>query len=207
MKLGLVAAWKKVKSDHKQLSDPKFKPDLGPMLSKYEADFDEQDDLRQQIDAVKSGFLPYLKATAEARAETRSQMEDARKQLVEQFETEWNKFFSDYGDGSDWATVQKACSTNTGAQKKFIANVDSCVKQLTQQRDSSAKTEATGFAQYLAKRTQLEDKQKKLQTELTKLQDQIPQVVAAYIKVAKQMKDEDLADDINSILKKFPTPA
>lgn len=207
MKLGLVAAWKNIKSAHKQLSDPKFKPDLGPMLSRYEADFDEQDELRKQMDAIKSGFVPYLQAAAQARGETKSQLEDARKQLVDQFNSDWQKFFSDYGDGSDWPTVQKACNTFTSAQKKFIAGLDECVKQLTQQRDSSAKTEVTAFAQYLAKRTQLEDKQKKLQGELTKLQDQIPQVVGAYIKIAKQMKDDDLADDINAILKKFPAPA
>ncbi|HSV13347.1 MAG TPA: hypothetical protein VLI90_03765 [Tepidisphaeraceae bacterium] len=207
MKLGLVAAWKKIAADHKQLSDKRFRPDLGPLLAKYETDFDEQDDLHKQLDAIKSGFVPYLKAAAEARTETKNQLEDARKQLVDQFGADWQKFFNDYGDGSDWEVVQKACNTYTTAQKKFIAAVDSYVKQLTQQRDTSAKGEQTAFTQYLTKRTQVEAKQKKVLGELSKLQDEIPQVIGTYIKIAKQMKDDDLADDINSILRKLPVPA
>jgi hypothetical protein len=206
MKLGLVEAWRKIRADHKQLADPRFKPDLGALLAKYEKDFDEQDDLRKQIDALKSGLVPFIKDMATARRETRTQLEDARKQLVEQFTADYEKFLGDYGDGSDWETVQKACNTYIAAVKKFIAAVDDVVKQLTQSRDTSSKDEVTGISQYLAKRKQVEDKQKKVVDELNKLQDQIPQVVGSYIKTAKQMKDDDLADDINSILRKLPTP-
>jgi Zn-dependent M32 family carboxypeptidase len=206
MKLGLVAAWNKIKASHKQLSDPKFKPDLGALLSKYETDFDEADDLQKQIEALKSGLVPFMKAMAETRGETRDQLEDARKQLVDQATAEYNKFLADYGDGSDWDVVQKACNTFTTTLKKFISGIDDCVKQLTQSRDASTKDEMTGISQYLVKRKQVEDKRTKVHDELDKLQDQIPQVVGSYIKIAKQMKDDDLADDINSILKKLPTP-
>jgi hypothetical protein len=206
MKLGLVAAWNKIKASHKQLSDPKFKPDLGALLAKYETDSDQADDLQNQIEALKSGLVPFIKAMAEARGETKTQLDDARKQLVEQFGTEFNKFFTDYGDGSDWDAAQKACNAYTAATKKFVSSLDNCVKQLTQSRDTSAKNEMTGISQYLAKRKQVEDKRQKVHDELDKLQNQIPQVVGSYLKIAKQMKDEDLADDINSILKKLPNP-
>jgi uncharacterized phage infection (PIP) family protein YhgE len=205
VKLGLVTAWKTIKANHKQLSDPKFKPDLGPLLSKYETDSDEADDLQKQLEALKSGLIPFIKQMTQARAETRDQIEDARKQLVQQGGQDYSKFLADYGDGSDWDGVQKACNAFTVATKNTISAVDDCVKQLTKSRDTGIKDELTGISQYLTARKQVEDKRKKVNDELMKLQSQIPQVVGSYIKIAKQMKDDDLADDINSIMKKFPT--
>ena len=207
MKLGLVAAWKQITSEHKQLSDPKFKPPLAPLLAKYEADSGEVDDLKKQIDDLASSLIQFLKTAAAERGEIRDQIESARKQLVDQLGRDWNAFLSGYGDGADWDGVQKACKTYTTALKAAIPAIDDCVKQLTKSRDQSIKTDLTGIDQNLTKRKQVEDKYKKVADELDKLQDQIPQVVGSYIKIAQQMKDDDLADDINSIMKKFPVRA
>jgi ABC-type transporter Mla subunit MlaD len=207
MNLGLVAAWKQVKSKHKTLSDSKFKPDLGALLTKLETDFNQADDLKKQIDALKSGLLPFIKDVSQARKDTKDQLEAARKQLGDKASDDYSKFLSDYGDGSDWDGVQKACAAYTDSIKKTVSSIDDLVKQLTKSRDTSSKDEVTGISQYITKRKQVEDKYKKAAEERDRLLDQIPQVIGTYIKVAKQMKDNDLADDINSITKKLPSKA
>jgi DNA anti-recombination protein RmuC len=207
MNLGLVAAWKQVKAKRKTLSDPKFKPDLGALLTKFETDFNQADDLKKQIDALKSGLLPFIKAVSQARKETKDQIEAARGQITDKAGSDYTKFLSDYGDGGDWDGVQKACAAYTDSIKKTVSSIDDLVKQLTKSRDTSSKDEITGIAQYITKRKQVEDKYKKAADERDKLMDQIPQVIGTYIKVAKQMKDDDLADDINAISKKMPAKA
>jgi DNA anti-recombination protein RmuC len=207
MNLGLVAAWKQVKAKNKKLSDPKFKPDLGALLAKLETDFNQADDLKKQIDALKSGLLPFINDVTQARAETKEQIDDARKQVVDKAVADFGKFRADYGDGGDWDGVQKACAAYSDSLKKTVSSIDDLVKQLTKSRDTSTKDEVTGLAQYITKRKQVEDKYKKAADERDKLLDQIPQVIGSYIKVAKQMKDNDLADDINSITKKLPSKA
>jgi hypothetical protein len=154
MTLALVSEWKRIKSAHKQLADPKFKPDLGALLANYVTDYDQHDELQKQREALRSGLLPFIKDMATARRETKAQLEDARQQLVEQFQADYDKFQNDYGDGSDWEGVQKACNAYVTAVKKFIPAVDDCVKKLTKSRDTTSKDEMTGIAQYLTKRKQ-----------------------------------------------------
>ena len=200
MTLGLVKDWNDIKKAYnKQLADPQFKPDLGKLLGKYEADYDAAEDLTKQIDGMKSGLLPFINSMADSRKETRSQLEDAKKKLVDDFDAQYAAFKNDYGSGSDWDAVEEACNKYLTASKKFLAAVDDCVKQLSQSRDSITKDEQTGISQYLTKRKQLEDTHKKVADDASKVGKQSLQVIASYVKIAKTMDEGELASEINAL--------
>jgi hypothetical protein len=204
MAVNMVAAWKKIRSAHDELGQGKFKPDLAALLAKCVSASDRSASIADSINKMNSGFIPYLKTIASNSGYAKSALDFTRSGIVNDLNTANAAFIFLFGDGSDWDRVEDACKTLTGVIKKSIPELDNIAKSLTDVRDKFAKDQVQEITKYANSRRDLEASKKKADAETWDLLKQVNQTIISYIKTAKQMKNDDLVDDLMGFLKILP---
>lgn len=208
--MGLVDEWKKIKSkpSNKDLANTsKYRPDLGPLVIKYDADVKQRKLLDDQVKTCHADMDDAIRKINTAQA-TLPAMTDARTKAVDDVTKATDDFNSAQASAdhdlvarakalSDYAPLftqysNKRKDADTKYDKR-IADIEKIISDVTTKSKKIS--------------DDIQSKGKKLDADLDKLYDDIPSVITGYIRVAQKDKKDDLEADLKSLLRQVPVRA
>lgn len=202
----ILPAWMSAVGSYKQLKDGQFKPDIAPLLKRYDQCTPDYDKLIEQKKALIKTLKSDTAAANNADDSTRDKLVEERDKISKQTNDDVERFsqeFSKYDEDSDLADVNRTLG-------RWVSTADehyTMVSTLTQ-RIAALNTQAVAKV----KKVQSDFKSKadgvtngltKVNADAEKLAGAIRGVIQTYQKIAAGMKDNGDGAKIASAIRGF----
>jgi chaperonin cofactor prefoldin len=202
----ILPAWMSTVGSYKQLSGGQFKPEITPLLKRYDQCIPEYDKLMDQ----KKALLKTLKSnTATANNtddSTRDKLAEERDKIGEQTKTDVERFadeFSKYDEEADLADVDRTLGrwvTTADEHYTVVSTLTQRIATLNSQSVAKVKKVRSDFK---SKADAITAGLTKVTADAEKTAGAIRQVIQTYQKIAAGMKDDGDGAKIASAIRGF----
>jgi chaperonin cofactor prefoldin len=202
----ILPGWMNTVGSYKQLKDSQFKPDIVPLIKRYDQCTSEYDKLLDQKKALIKSLKSDTAAANNADDSTRDKLAEERDKIGKQSAEEVTRFsqeFSKYDEDSDLADVNRALGrwvTTADEHYTMVSTLTQRIAALNMQSVAKVKKVQGDFK---SKADAITNGLTKVNGDAEKLAGAFRQVIQAYQKIAAGMKDNGEGAKIASAIRGF----
>jgi len=197
--------WLAIKGRNKALSNGAFfKPDIGPVINGYDQTLKTYDDLQEQKKKLKASLDEVLKVSTDygvkigAHQDALEKIATKDQESIHKANVELRKYAADAD--ADVAVITTSLSDFAAAGDDLTNMRKTLWERITtiaQQKVTAVKKARDDFK---SKGDAITNGLKKIETDATKFESQIRQIVMNYAKAAVQMDHDDVESDVRTLL-------
>jgi chromosome segregation ATPase len=202
----VLPAWMSAVGSYKQLKDGQFKPDILPLIKRYDQCAPDYDKLIEQKKALIKALKSDTTTANNADDSTRDKLVEERDKISKQTSDDVERFskeFSNYDENSDLADLGRSLGRWVSTADEHYTTVSTLTQRIAALNTQSVAKVKKVQTDFKSKADAITNGLTKINADAEKLAGAIRQVIQTYQKIAAGMKDNGDGAKIASAIRGF----